>query len=99
MPSEIAPVPVDGDYVTNLARELIRIPAENPPGDCSGIADRILSELKSLGVDRIETQSPLLGHAETSSQIAKSTSSPQLDATSPLRIVSSDPLRFPVAFH
>ena len=55
MPSEIAPVPVDGDYVTNLARELIRIPAENPPGDCSGIADRILSELKSLGVDRIET--------------------------------------------
>ena len=55
MPSEIAPVPVDGDYVTNLARELIRIPAENPPGDCSEVADRILSELKSIGVDSIET--------------------------------------------
>ncbi len=55
MPSDIAPVPVDGDYVTNLARELIRIPAENPPGDCSEVADRILSELKSIGVDSIET--------------------------------------------
>ena len=55
MAQEIAPVPVDGDYVVNLARELIRIPAENPPGDCSEIAGRILSELKTLGVDRIET--------------------------------------------
>jgi succinyl-diaminopimelate desuccinylase len=55
LPSDIAPVPVDGDYVTNLAQELIQIPAENPPGDCSEVADRILSELKSIGVDSIET--------------------------------------------
>ena len=55
MKEGILPVPVDGDYVVKLARELIRIPAENPPGDCSEVAERILGELKSLGVDRIET--------------------------------------------
>ncbi|MFP6889843.1 MAG: hypothetical protein VCF07_08860, partial [Nitrospinota bacterium] len=38
-----------------LAQELIQIPAENPPGDCAEVAGRILSELKSIGVDRIET--------------------------------------------
>jgi succinyl-diaminopimelate desuccinylase len=55
MEEGILPVPIDGDYVVKLARELIRIPAENPPGDCSEVAERILGELKSLGVDRIET--------------------------------------------
>ena len=55
MNSAIAPVPVDGDYVVNLAQELIRIPAENPPGDCSGMAERILAELKTLGVENITT--------------------------------------------
>ena len=55
MNSAIAPVPVDGDYVVSLAQELIRIPAENPPGDCSGMAERILAELKAIGVDNITT--------------------------------------------
>jgi succinyl-diaminopimelate desuccinylase len=53
--NEIEPVAVDQDYVVRLAQDLIRIPAENPPGDCSEVADRILSELKAIGVDRIET--------------------------------------------
>ena len=52
---EIEPVRVDEDYVVNMAQELIRIPAENPPGDCTDVAERILAELKSFGVDRIET--------------------------------------------
>ena len=55
MTGEIVPIPVDGDYVVKLAQELIRIPAENPPGDCTEVAGRILSELKSIGVDRVET--------------------------------------------
>ncbi len=55
MGNEIEPVAVDQDYVVRLAQELIRIPAENPPGDCAEVADRILAELKSIGVDRIET--------------------------------------------
>jgi len=55
MVDRIVPVPVDGDYVVKLAQELIQIPAENPPGDCAEVAGRILSELKSIGVDRIET--------------------------------------------
>ena len=55
MNSAITPVPVDGDYVVNLAQELIRIPAENPPGDCSDMAERILAELKSIGVENITT--------------------------------------------
>ncbi|MFC1492028.1 M20 family metallopeptidase [Nitrospinota bacterium] len=61
MADGIIPVPVDGDYVVALARELIRIPAENPPGDCSAIAERILSELKSLGAERIETHEFIQG--------------------------------------
>ena len=55
MGEAIAPVEVDQDYVVRMAQELIRIPAENPPGDCSAIADKILSELRSFGVDRVET--------------------------------------------
>lgn len=55
MGNGISPVAVDQDYVVRMAQELIRIPAENPPGDCSDVAERILAELKSLGVDRIET--------------------------------------------
>lgn len=55
MADEIAPVPVDQDYVVRMAQELIRIPAENPPGDCSDVAERILAELASFGIDRIET--------------------------------------------
>lgn len=53
--SAIAPVPVDGDYVVELARELIRIPAENPPGDCSAVAERILAELRAIGVEDVAT--------------------------------------------
>ncbi len=55
MNSAITPVPVDGDYVVRLARELIRIPSENPPGDCSAVAERILAELKTIGADEIIT--------------------------------------------
>ena len=55
MNSAITPVPVDGDYVVGLARELIRIPSENPPGDCSAVAERILAELKTIGADEIIT--------------------------------------------
>lgn len=55
MAAEIEPVSVDSDYVVRMAQELIRIPAENPPGNCEAVADRILSELKAIGVDRIET--------------------------------------------
>jgi len=55
MGNDIEPVGVDADYVVRMAQELIRIPAENPPGDCTDVAERILSELKSFGVDRIET--------------------------------------------
>jgi succinyl-diaminopimelate desuccinylase len=55
MPAEVAPVEVDQDYVVRMAQELIRIPAENPPGNCSAVAERILAELKTLGMDRIET--------------------------------------------
>ncbi len=55
MYNAIAPVPVDGDYIVQLAQELIRIPAENPPGDCSAIAERILAELKAIGVEDVRT--------------------------------------------
>lgn len=55
MNSAITPVPVDGNYVVRLARELIRIPSENPPGDCSAVAERILAELKAIGADDIIT--------------------------------------------
>jgi len=55
MSNGIEPVGVDADYVVRMAQELIRIPAENPPGNCMDVADRMLTELKSLGVDRIET--------------------------------------------
>ena len=55
MADGIPPVLVDGDYIVKLAQELIQIPAENPPGDCSEVAERIMGELKVLGVDKIET--------------------------------------------
>ena len=55
MSNAITPVSVDGDYVVGLAQELIRIPAENPPGDCSDMAERILAELKAIGVGDITT--------------------------------------------
>lgn len=55
MNSAITPVPVDGNYVVRLARELIRIPSENPPGDCSAVAERILAELRTIGADDIIT--------------------------------------------
>ncbi len=55
MSEGISPAPVDGDYVVKPAQEPIQIPAENPPGDCSEVAERIMGELKALGVDRIET--------------------------------------------
>jgi len=55
MPANVVPVPADADDVVRMAHELIRIPAENPPGDCGRIAERILSELRSFGIDRIET--------------------------------------------
>ncbi len=55
MNNAITPVAVDGEYVVELARELIRIPAENPPGDCSAVAERILTELKAIGVDDVTT--------------------------------------------
>ena len=55
MAEEIIPIHANGDYVISLAQELIQIPAENPPGDCTEVAGRILSELKSIGVERIET--------------------------------------------
>lgn len=55
MKNDIQPVSVEQDYVIKLAQELVQIPAENPPGDCSDVAERILAELRSLGVDRIET--------------------------------------------
>ena len=55
MAYKVAPVAVDQEYVVRLTQELIRIPTPNPPGECSEIADFILSELKSIGVDQIET--------------------------------------------
>ncbi len=51
----ISPAPVDRDYVVKPAQEPIQIPAENPPGDCSEVAERIMGELKAPGVDRTET--------------------------------------------
>ena len=51
----ISPVPVDGNYIVRIAQELIRIPSENPPGDCSAVAERILAELGAIGVDDIIT--------------------------------------------
>ena len=55
MSGSVTAVDVDQDYVVRMAQELIRIPAENPPGDCTEIAEKILAELKSFGVDRITT--------------------------------------------
>ena len=55
MSEGISPAPLDGDYVVKLAQELIQVPAENPPGDYSEVAERIMGELKAPGVDRIET--------------------------------------------
>ena len=43
------------NYIIKLAQELIQIPAENPPGDCSDIAERILKELASIGITDIKT--------------------------------------------
>ncbi len=56
MSEGISPAPVDRAYVVKPAQEPIQIPAENPPGDCSEVGERIMGELKALGVDRIETQ-------------------------------------------
>jgi succinyl-diaminopimelate desuccinylase len=55
MANELAAISVDPEYVVRMAQELIRIPAENPPGNCVDVADRILTELRSFGVERIET--------------------------------------------
>ena len=55
MSEGISPAPVDGDDVVKPAQEPIQIPAENPPGDYSEVAERIMGELKALGVDRTET--------------------------------------------
>ncbi len=55
MKNAVEAISVDADYTVRLAQDLIRIPAENPPGDCSAVAERVLRELKALGADRIET--------------------------------------------
>ena len=55
MPEEINAIQVDQNYIIELAQELIQIPAENPPGDCSDMAEKILKELSSIGISNIKT--------------------------------------------
>ena len=55
MAEEINAIEVNENYVVELAQELIQIPAENPPGDCSDVAEKILKELQSIGISNIKT--------------------------------------------
>jgi succinyl-diaminopimelate desuccinylase len=39
------------DDLVNFLIDLVRIPSDNPPGDCSAIADRVEAEFRRLGVE------------------------------------------------
>lgn len=42
MGDDTAPIGADQDYVVRMVQELIRMPAENPPSDCTDVAERDL---------------------------------------------------------
>ena len=64
MGNEMAAVGVDQEYVVRMAQELIRIPAENPPGDCDcrhALELAIWSDKSKVDRAAVERLRPIVG--------------------------------------
>jgi acetylornithine deacetylase/succinyl-diaminopimelate desuccinylase-like protein len=82
---------LDGDALLERARELVRVPSENPPGDERAIAAAVSPHLEAIGCQVIEIE-PAPGRVSLVGTLDSGRRGPTLALNGHLDVVPAGPL-------